>query len=305
MTNPSMHEIESDLARDRAALAASLLALRERLNPATLVAEGKQALISQARPLVSPMVDRFDSAVRGQPLVAAVAGVALAALVFGRQRAAGDKDPAALPPALAGTRFEALTRWEDEGGPPAPEPVDPEEDWLGEARGLRERARRLLAQIDDAAWRGVAPAAQLARHRAEVMSALASDTRTALAKGLGSLTDAARDEAMKARERIYLARVVMAEKGRASVGAHPLVTGAAMAAAGAAVAFLFPQTEAEDRLMGDASDRLSDDLLAMLRSEAAKASDFASVLGGALKSDMTRAASVFTPRTEAERPVRH
>lgn len=298
MSDRKMHEIEQSLERDRQALAQALVALRHRLSPATLIADGKQALMSQASPLVS----RVDGAVRAHPVAAAAAGVALAALIFGR-KAMSDRD-SDVPP-LSGTRFEALTRWEDEGGPPAPEPVDPEDDWMIEARGLRQNATRMLRQIDDAARRGLAPAAQLAKHRAEVMSALASDTSVTLGKGLESLSDAARQQALLARERLYLGRIALAEKGREQVEAHPVLSGALVAAAGAALAFLFPQTETEDRLMGEARDRLVDDAVAAAKTEAVKASELAQTLGSALKSDVQRAAAVFTPPDQGPPVVRH
>lgn len=302
MSDRNMTEIEQALERDRQALAQALVALRHRLDPATLIAEGKAALMSQAQPLVS----RVDGAVRAHPLAAAAAGVAIAALIFGRKATSDqDRHRAVVTPVTAGTRFEALTRWEDEGGPPAPEPVDPEEDWLTEARGLRQNARQLLRQIDDAARRGLAPAAQLAKHRAEVMSALAVETRTALGRGLESLTDAARDQALLAREKVYLGRIVLAEKGREQVAEHPLLTGALVAAAGAALAFLFPQTETEDRLMGEARDRLLDDAIAAARTEAMKASELAQTLGSALKSDIESAASVLTPGGQQQTTARH
>ena len=302
MSERKIHEIEQALERDRQALAESLVALRHRLSPSVLMAEGKEALLSQA----SPLVARLDGAVRGQPLIAAAAGVALAALVFGRRAASDDHGSAAAASALSGTRFEALTRWEDEGGPPAPEPVDPEEDWLTEARGVRNRAREMLRQIDDAARRGLAPAAQLAKHRAEVMSAMATETRTALGRGLESLSDTARTQAVQARERVYLGRVALAEKSRQHVDAHPLMTGALVAAAGAGLAWLFPRTETEDRLMGEVRDQLVDDLSSLVRSEAVKASDLAQTLSSALKSDMERAASVFVPTgRDASASLRH
>lgn len=300
MSERNMHEIEQSLERDRQALAQALVALRHRLSPATLIAEGKEALMSQA----GPMVSRVDSAVRSHPVAAAAAGVALAALIFGR-KAMSDRQGDTVVSALSGTRFEALTRWEDEGGPPAPEPVDPEEDWLTEARGLRQNARQMLQQIDDAARRGLAPAAQLAKHRAEVMSALAVETRTALGKGLESLTGAAREQALQARERVYLGKIALAEKGREQVEAHPLLTGAMVAAAGAALGFLFPQTETEDRLLGEARDRLLDDAIAAAKTEAMKASELAQTLGSALKSDMQSAASVFTPAEPRQTVFRH
>lgn len=302
MTDRSIHEIEQTLEQDRQALAQSLVALRERMRPANLLAEGKDALLSQASPLVS----KLDGAVRGQPVMAAMAGVALAALIFGR-RHASDVEAAGAVPAMAGTKFEALTRWEDEGGPPAPDPVDPEEDWLSEARNLRDKAQRMLRQIDDAARRGLAPAAQLAKHRAEVISALGAETTAALGKGLGNLSGAARDQALRARERVYLGRIALAEKGKQAVESSPLATGLALAAAGAALAYLFPHTETEDRLMGEVRDQVADELKTTLRREATRASAFGRTLTDALKTDMQHASALFTtpePR-EIVRPIRH
>jgi hypothetical protein len=299
MSDRSISQIEQGLERDRQALAQSLVALRERMRPANLVAEGKDALMAQASPLVS----KLDGAVRGQPLVAAMAGVALAALVFGRRRAS-DLDAAGAVPAMAGTKFEALTRWEDEGGPPAPEPVDPEEDWLSEARSLRQRAEAMLRQIDDAARRGLAPTAQLARHRAEVIAALGVETGAALGKGLGNLSGVAREQALQARERVYLGRIALAEKGKQAVDANPLAMGAVLAAAGAALACLFPQTETEDRLLGEVRDQVADDLKTTLRREATRASAFGRTLTDALKTDTHRASALFTPAAQDSRPLR-
>lgn len=299
MSERSMHEMEQSLERERLALAQSLVSLRHRLSPAVLISEGKQALMAQASPLVS----RVDGTVRAHPLAAATAGIALAALVFGR-KAMANQD-AADPSALAGTRFEALTRWEGEGGPPTPEPVEPEEDWLTEARGIRTRAKEMLRQIDDAARRGLAPAAQLAKHRAEVASAMAIETREALGKGLGALSGTAREQALLARERAYLGKVALTEKGREKVESQPLLTGAMLAAAGAALAWLFPPTETEDRLMGEARDWLVDDLVNTVKTEATKASDLAQTLGSALKSDMDRVSSAFAPTSAQQPTVRH
>jgi|GEM_PF-1319850 len=298
MSDRSMNEIEQSLERDRQALAQALVALRHRLDPATLIAEGKEALMSRA----SPLVARVDGAVRAHPMAAAAAGVALAALIFGR-KAMNSHDGSVVTPVSTGTRYEAMTRWEGEGGQPAPEPVDLEEDdWLTEARGLRQNAKQMLRQIDDAARRGLAPAAQLAKHRAEVVSALAVETRNALGRGLESLTDTAREQAILARERVYMGRIALAEKSRVQVEEHPLLTGAILAAAGAGLAFLFPQTETEDRLMGEARDRLMNDAINAAKAEAMKASELAQTLGSALKSDIESASSLLSP-SEQRRPV--
>lgn len=285
MSDADCHEIERELERDRMQLARSLSELHDRLTPSALVEQGKEALAAQAAPLLS----RLDHAIRAQPLVAAVAGVALAALILGRHRQTAERHP--RPP----EKFEALTRWEDEGGPPLAEPVDPEEEWLTRAKGLRARATDLLRQIDHAARRGLTPAAELAKHRAAVMGAFARDTGAALGHGLEGLTEAARAEALEARERVYTASVAATAKGREVVETYPLAAGMAMAAAGAAVACMFPPTELEDRLMGDARDQLVDDARAAARAEVTRASDLAQELKSAMGRDIERARLVLRP----------
>lgn len=283
MSDVDSHEIERSLERDRMQLARSLAELQDRLSPGALVEQGKEALVAQASPLVS----RLDHAIRAQPVVAAVAGVALAALILGRYRDQAEPRPA--------EKFEALTRWEDEGGPPAPEPVDPDEEWLHQAKTLRMQARDLLRKLDHAARRSLAPVAEIARHRTAVLSAYARDTKAALEHGLEGLTESARAEALEARERIYTASLTATAKGREVVENHPIASGLAAAGFGAAVAMLFPPTEAEDRLMGEARDALMDDARATLKAEVTKASDLAQSLQSALGRDISRARMALRP----------
>uniref|UniRef100_UPI0039B83DE5 hypothetical protein n=1 Tax=Albidovulum sp. TaxID=1872424 RepID=UPI0039B83DE5 len=82
MSDRSLQSIEAGLEQDRAALVQALAELRGRLAPAALLAQGRATLAAEARPLLAEV----DHALRSQPLVAAAAGVALAALVFGRRR---------------------------------------------------------------------------------------------------------------------------------------------------------------------------------------------------------------------------
>lgn len=287
MSDMSPQEIERALQAERHALASSLAALRERIAPATLLAQGKAALHAQAAPLLS----QLDGAVRAQPLAAAVAGVALATLVFGRRSVS---EPASTS-ALAGTQYEALTRWEDEGGPPMTEPVEPDEDWLVEAMGLRSRAAVLLSRIDDAARRRLAPAAELAAHRAAVISALARDTIAAMSTGLETLTGSAKETALAAREKLYLRRIALAGSAQRSVSDHPFASAAVVAALGAATACLFPQTETEDRLLGETRDRLLDETQRALREEAMRTSALARTLTHALKNDLAAVRGLVRP----------
>jgi hypothetical protein len=296
MPDAGLDKIERDLAREREALAASLAALEARLGLRSLVAEGKAALRARARPALAAA----DAAIRARPVALAVAGAALAALVLGR-KAARPAEDAADPPALAGTRYEALSRWEGEGGTAAPALPDPDEHWLAEALALRSAAAALLHQAEDAARRGLIPQADLARHRADIIAALGRDTAAALGQGLGSLPEEARPAAVEARERRYLARVAAVGGERDPVGPPPLVTSVVAAGLGAAIACLLPRTEAEDALLGAARDRLADEAVAVLRDEAVKLSDFARVLHEALQGDLDRAAAAFAP-TEGRAP---
>lgn len=291
MSDQSIKDIERRLEQDRIALAQSVAQLRERVRPSNLLSQGKAAVMDQA----GSMVSQLDRSVRGHPVGAAAAGLGLLALLIARRSSSNDGSDAG---ALAGTRYEAVTRWEDEGGPVSPEPPDPEEDWMVEARGLRSRAQAMLRQIDDAARRGLAPAADLARRRAEVVSALAADTRDVLGKGLETMGEAARATAIQARERVYLSRIAVAEKGREAVEAQPLITGAIVAAAGALVAYLLPQTETENRLMGKARDTLVRDVTRTVKQEVMQASELAQNLSQAFKSDLSRASALFTPASD-------
>src|SRR5690606_2564141 len=66
---------------------------------------------------------------------------------------------------------------------------------------------------------------------------------------------------------------------------HPLVVGAIMVAAGAAIAAMLPRTRAEDRLMGETSDRLKQGAEDVAGQVVGKAGDAAAAAAGAFKSE--------------------
>ena len=136
--------IEAQLQRDRDRIAASVVALRQRLSAETLLRQGGSLAKTQARSAARAV----EAAVRGNPIAATIAVAGVAWLIFGRKRQPEPARPAAPEPALAGTKFEALTRWEDEGGPAAPEnPPSPEAepDPDPAADGSQNLARKLVA----------------------------------------------------------------------------------------------------------------------------------------------------------------
>jgi ElaB/YqjD/DUF883 family membrane-anchored ribosome-binding protein len=180
-----------------------------------------------------------------------MAGVGLAWLVLGR-RGSG---VSSTEPALAGTRTEALSRWEDEGGPVAPSQAG-DDVWILEADRLRDTAAGALDRIDDAGRRFMRPVKEVAEDRAEVLATLAKATRATMLRGLENLGAEAQSRILAAREHAYAARLAVVRQGTALIEERPMVAGAIGMAIGAAVAAALPRTETEDRLFGPDRDRL-------------------------------------------------
>lgn len=250
-------QIEAQLDQDRDALSAALEALRQRFSPDSLWSDGAALVKANA----GPYTQALDAAVRANPVALALTAIGLAWLILGRRSSSASK---ASP--LAGTRFEAEARWEDDGGPVAPLP-ETDALWMEEADRLRQRADAIFARITTASRDNLAPSAVLAGHRADVAAALARDIRRVMARGLENLTGSARDAALAARERAYLMRIAAAKAGAEAVRDNPVVAGMALAAAGATVAALLPQSAFENQVLGAPRDRLVGDVKRVLQDE--------------------------------------
>ncbi len=256
--NLDPQQIAAQMDRDRALLANSVNALRDRLTVDSLWGDAVAVVKRNAAPGVAAL----DHAIRANPLAVGLTAVGLAWLILGR-RSQGDDEPP-----QPGTKFEAMARWEDEGGPVAAEaelPVAFDEDWVVEADGIRQRAAALIAQIDQAARSGLAPAKDLARHRAEVLAALPKDVAQAMSKGLGTMAEAARAKTLDARQAAYAARIAATSAGARTVRANPGLTGVVLAAAGATLAALLPQSRLEHQVLGPARDLLMEEAKRMLQ----------------------------------------
>jgi Protein of unknown function (DUF3618) len=305
MSDMSISRIEQSLAAERQDLGETLAELRERMSPSALIAEGKAALLART----APLVDAVDRAVVNRPLTAAAAGLAVAALAFGARFAgsrphSGPGTARNASTALAGTRQEALSRWEDEGGPTGPE-VTSDDDWLDEALSLRSRARSILARIDAAAREGTASLAAAAAYRSAAMQAFARETAAALGRGIEDLSTPAREAAIRQRERIYRARISVADGAVRTVEEYPLISGLTIAAAGAAVGCMFRQTEAEDRILGPLRDELFAEARKGFRAEVTEISDLARSLSQVAKSDLGKVGAAFVlGRRDSEARVR-
>ena len=271
--------IEAQLDRDRDALSAALEALRDRFSPDNLWSDGQALLKANA----GPYTQALDTAVRANPVALALAAVGVAWLVLGRRGLPeGDNS------VLAGTRFEAEARWEDEGGPVCDLP-DADALWMEKADRLRLRADGLIGRINAALRDGLASANALTQNRRDVMASLALDIRRVMATGLEGLTGSARDAAMAARERAYVMRIAAGKAGAATVRNNPVVTGVALAAAGAAVAVMLPRSALENRLLGLPRDQLVRDAKCALQDERQRIARSVARLAQALSDELSPA----------------
>jgi ElaB/YqjD/DUF883 family membrane-anchored ribosome-binding protein len=270
MDELSADKIAADLERERGHLEQTINALRERLSVDRLLGD----VMGYARAHAAPYVHALDGAVRANPAAAVMAGVGLAWLVLGRQ--GGGRSSAES--SLAGTRTEALARWEDEGGQAAASPSAQDDSWIVEADRLRDTAASALDRIDDAARYLLRPAQEIAAERAEVLATLATATRAALSRGLENLGREAQSRVLATREHAYAARLAVVRQGVALIDERPIVVGAIGMAIGAAVAAALPRTETEDRLFGPDRDRLMIRARQVLRQERERAAMIGSEL---------------------------
>lgn len=99
-------DAETLVTSRRAQLGATAGALRDRLTPHAVVSDSTEGL----RRLVGPPLKAAGAAIARNPAAAALTAAGLAWMILGRRGTRPALDP----------QFEAVTRWEDEGGPPHP-----------------------------------------------------------------------------------------------------------------------------------------------------------------------------------------
>lgn len=242
----SPRAIEAQLDHDRDALSAALEALRNRFSLDGLLSDGTSLIKANS----GPYTHAIDAAIRANPVALTLTAVGLAWLILGRRNITEPE-----PPSLAGTRFEAEARWEDEGGPVA---ALPQTDalWIEEADLLRLRATGLFTRINNALRHNLAPAGELAKHQTDITAALAKDLRRVMARGLDTLTGNALSAAIAAREHAYSLRLAATKAATQALGENPVAAGVGLAAAGATLAALLPQSALENKILGLPRDRL-------------------------------------------------
>ena len=280
---PDLAQIEAGLDRDRAALADSLGHLRSRLTPDALLDEAKALAISN----LGPLTRKLDRTVRANPLAVAMIGAGVAWLAFGR-RNEPDQPCAEV---LAGTKYEALSRWEDEGGPPAPLPEPDTTAWLTETDRLHTRALAALAGIARATKDRMGSSDQTAADRARVVARFATDARASLRRGLENLPAAAQEQIVALREKAYLAHRGAVQRTGRMIEDDPLVSGLIALVLGSGLAAALPKTATEDRLLGAERDRLVAHAMSVLQKERQRALNIAGGIAGTLRQELHDAVS--------------
>ena len=181
--------------------------------------------------------------VKANPLPSALVAAGLAWFVFGRSKA------------KPGAALEDLTRWEDEGGLPAPI-AEKAASWRDMAEVARTRAQyrleALMAAGEEALSDGVdkvetraLDAAAFARHKATITADLARDLSKAFRHGLSNVGSEAEARIIKAREQAFDAfdtvQSTVKTEAPKIVARHPYTTAAVTAALGAGLFAALPR----------------------------------------------------------------
>lgn len=255
-------EIENDVENTRARVSETIEALRGSMSPNQIMDQ----VVDYARSSGgSEFIRNLGASVRDNPLPVALIGAGIGWLLL-----SGQNRNAAATPALARQpdyRLPALP-------PPPPPPHGP---------GLLDRAGAAVAHardaVADAASTATDAVASTARNVADAVADTASSAGAAIGSAASSVADSASSTAGSlhdaARRQTHDATHALSQGyGVAADGTHragakiqagwgrlsheqPLLVGALGLAVGAALGALLPTTDAENKLMGEASDAVA------------------------------------------------
>jgi hypothetical protein len=246
-------DLEADIAKERSALADSLSQLTAHLSPENLVSSVGDTLKDQSGALAQAVV----KGARDNPVALGLMGAGLAWLLMGGKsngtpsnegdgNAAYDTRPT---PTVGGFNHRS----------------DPSQ--FTQRVDAAERAMR----SDEHS--GPTEQSRLAQAR-QFVGRTASDMRDTLYEGTAELSDIARARVIQAREKAIAAQARIeamggdaARLGRRTFEDNPLLIGAGIAAAGAALAYALPRTDTENRAFGAHRDALMDEAERILQEE--------------------------------------
>ena len=261
----SSAEIEREVEDTRARLTGTLEQLRDRATPGQLF---EQALDYAKQSGGTDFARNLAASVRDNPLPLLLIGAGIGWLVLSDRRGgtgggtAGDRQQRALPPPPSGKSQPTSVRVY---------PTGPDTG-TSDARGGPSTTERASAAVSDAKDRAGEAASGLrdsVSGAADRVGEVASSTYRSVADAAGSATEGIGAGASSAAQRVADAgrgaRDQFGQLGDSAsrglgwlVREQPLVLGAIGLAVGAAVGALLPGTEAEDRLMGETRDDLTE-----------------------------------------------
>ncbi|WP_419899133.1 DUF3618 domain-containing protein [Roseomonas sp. USHLN139] len=269
----SAAELESEVERSRERLGATIETLRGSLSPGQLV---DQAMDYARGSGGADFVRNLGGQLRDNPLPVMLIGAGIGWLLL------ADRKEAAAPVRLAPAHPPLLP-------PPAPSrPLHgtaPEGPGLvgrlGEgAAGLRDQASGAAAGLRDQAADAADGLRQAGRSAMESVSDGLDAGREALQAGVGRLREQAGAAQQTAGQGLAQGQAALGAAGDrlrqdwAALGdARPLLLGVLGLAAGAALGALLPRSEAEDKLMGEASDAAARSLREAVAEGAAQAGE--------------------------------
>lgn len=235
-TSDNPNQIRGDIEGTRAQMGQTIDRIQERLSPQRLASEAKdtvrEATIGKAEQVVSQATGTaksagrgFMAAIRENPIPAALAGIGLGWLFFKSRENMPDNQPS--QPRYDGYRVSGGGY----GGPAYRVPVD-----QGDQASATDRVRDKASQVTGQATDKASQMTSQVTDQAQQMASQAQDKA-------GQLAEQAQYQAQRARG--WLER---------TWDENPLaMTGLALAA-GAVVGMAIPETEPENRLMGQARE---------------------------------------------------
>ena len=263
-------EIEREIEEERGALARSIDALQESLLPENLISSAAETLRDNGGDLFRST----SKAARDNPMAVAMAGAGLTMLLagIGAKKAYDARQPTGPRVGYAKEPGQKAASFRDEAEGSFEDRVAAAD---GEIR-RRDYVSRSVADDYGTFW-------QKARRRARsaygsVSSGIAAaEMRERLSEGTEHMTEAARTRVMQARAKAASAQEALEEKARKGgddlmnfVKDEPLIAGALVFAAGAALGALLPRSSVENAYVGEHRDRLLSRADEIFREESAK-----------------------------------
>lgn len=266
-------EIEAEIEEERSALARSIEALQDRLSPEHLVSTAADTI----RDSGADIVKSVTKAARDNPMAVAIVGAGLTMLAAGigtkkvlDRRAESGSDQPRIGYATSSSTSAGGFRESDDG-----RSFEERVEAAEQATRHRDYSVRRAAP-ENSVWDKWRSRAKYAYGRLGDMPS-AAQLRERFSEGTETMSEAARERVLRARSKVISAQEKLeaqAKKGGDDMMRFakddPLLAGALVFAAGAALGALLPRSSVEDDYLGEHRDRVLDRADQIFREETAK-----------------------------------